>query len=198
MHACQILTFDSKDSKEKITKICDDWANANCDHLEVGTGYHGLDPITWTNRIFDDEKSAMEYLDKTFGRYDETAVRFRRFPAIKPSKKITDLHERLVAAKARLFDLDNTDHYAGVSVKTIKCKTCGSTLATSYCGNTFHNNCPVCRSDLRPASKLERIAKAKQTVSDIEKTIREEEIKARNKVRDKSVLCWAVACEVHC
>lgn len=200
-HACCVLTFEPSDTKEKIRSECDDWANANVDHGEVGWGYCGLDRIKWTDLVFDNEKLAREYLNNTFGRYDETAVRFRKYVDLKPTKRYETLKERVPAARARLRELEETPHYMGVTVKTIKCKKCGSSLSTAYCGTKmgmYRNHCPVCREDLRPASKLERIAKARESLNEIEKSLREERDAMEKKARNKSVLCWAVACEVHC
>lgn len=198
-HACSILTFDSKLSKEKIEKACDTWGDRNCDLEErnwimgIGLGF----PVRFTSRIFDDYESAREYLDSTFGHYSQIAVQYREYPKISPSKKLNELNERLVKAKARLCDLEKP-HYKGVSISTVKCKRCGSSLATSYCGMSWYNNCPICNADLRPESKLERIAKCKDSIKDIEKSIREENMKAQTKMKSKSKLKWAVACEVHC
>ena len=59
-HACCVLTFEPSDTKEKIRSECDDWANANVDHGEVGWGYCGLDRIKWTDLVFDNEKLARD------------------------------------------------------------------------------------------------------------------------------------------
>lgn len=198
-HACAILTFNASMDKNEIQRVCDDWGNANADLQERGYSLRGLGfPINFSKDqpIFDDYQSASEYLDKTFGDYKQTAVRYREYPCIGRTKRYDELSERLVVAKARLFDLEKP-HYAGVSIKTIKCKHCGSSLATEYCGKSWDNNCPICRADLRPASKLDRIAKTNETIRDIKKALREEEQKAQKKMISKSTIHWAVACEVH-
>lgn len=196
-HACNIMTFDSSMSKKDIQKKCDLWANRNCDLEERGWDLdRGLDPIRFTSKVFDDYESACEYLKGTFGHYDQTAVQYKVYPTAPMSKRYNELSERLVKAKARLWDLEGP-HYKGVSIGTVKCKSCGSSLATAYCGKSWNNHCPICRSDVRPESKLEKIRKCKKSILEMESAIRDEEKKAQMKVASKAKLFWAVACEVH-
>ena len=78
-HVCSILIFDATMSKDEITDKCFDWQFYNCDLMEYGGGRGSNGPqmsLKWTSMKFDSRAKAEEYLDKTFGDYDQTAVRF--------------------------------------------------------------------------------------------------------------------------
>ena len=196
-HACGILTFDTQD-RNMIRTECDRWAAANADYEET----HGMGtlpgPIKFTSLIFDTYREAEEYLDGTFGDYRQTAVQYRSYPeAPAETKVMQDLSRRCNEYRERIRELEKP-HYAGVTSKTVKCKKCGSSLSTEYCGKTWYNNCPVCRTELRPQTVIDKIVKYKAIIDELEKKRQEEEKKQLLKQKAKSKLKWAVACEVHC
>lgn len=197
-HTCQVLTFDAaKYTKQQIQDRCDEWGNYNADLEERGGCLCGLgSPIQFTNLVFDSRDEADAYLDKTFGRYNQTAVRYKQYPPVKPSADIADLNRRIGEYDQRIAKL-NAPHYRGAKQATVKCKKCGSSLATAYCGTTWHNNCPVCREEMRPQSTLDKIDSYKHTVITL-KDKRDKLVKERDRKRkEQPVLFWAVACEVH-
>lgn len=86
-HACEILEFDAKMSREEIQKACDRWGDLNCDPYERGYPDNphlgGLcRNVKFTSKVFADFDSASEYLERTFGNYDQTAVQFKRDGAL--------------------------------------------------------------------------------------------------------------------
>ena len=196
-HACSILTFPEKMSTREISKKCGEWATYNCDIQERGgRGYDYLD-VNFTSKVFDSYEEAENYLVDSFGNYRELAVRYKKYPKIKENKAIADLDRRIAEYNARCYEL-NKPHYANVTQKTVKCKKCGSSLATEYCGETYRNTCPVCRADLRPESVLKKIEDYEKTIQDLKNRKRNEEKKQNQKNASKAELMWAVACEVHC
>lgn len=199
-HTCAVLTFDEKKyTKKQIQNQCDDWGNANADLQERNYSLRGLGyPIKFTEIIFDSYDEACNYLQGTFGNYKQTAVRYKQANGkVEESKTLLDLQRRITDYRQRIFNLDQP-HYQGVKVKTIKCKTCGTVLPTAYCGKSFSNTCPICRSDLRPNTVLEKRASYVATMKELEKKYQLEEKKLREKAQKKGYsLFWAVACEVH-
>lgn len=199
-HACEILTFDASYTKANIVAECDEWGEYNCDIEERGGTGRGLGfPIKWTDRIFDTKEEAYEYLERTFGNYNQTAVKYK-VPKKKATKtkNIEDL-ERRISEYSKKINLLQEPHYKGVTVKTIKCKKCGAVLPTAYCGESFDNYCPVCGNDLRPASTQDKIKKYTQTLSELKKQLKWEVLKREKEAANKGCeLYWAVACEVHC
>lgn len=197
-HACQILTFKETTSKRTIAAECTEWGDYNCDPYEHGghCDCGGIEPY-YTNRLFDSYEEAVEYLDKTFGNYRQTAVRYKKYPTTKPTKAMEDLKRRISEYEARIAEL-NKPHYAFVKVKTVKCKCCGAVLPTAYCGKSYHNNCPVCKSDLRPETSLSKIDNYKATIKELTAKLKAEQKKLDAKNEKKATIYWAVACEVHC
>lgn len=197
-HAIQILTFDEKTSKQAIQAECDEWGSANCDPMERGGCRGGLaSPVHFTDRVFDSLEDAEDYLYSTAGNYSQTAVRYKVYPETKPCKAIESLNARIAEYRQKISVL-NQPHYAGTKQATVKCKVCGSTLATRFCGKTYSNSCPVCGTDLRPQSIHERLEKYESTIDELEKRLKAETAKQNRKNESKVRYFWAVCCEVHC
>ena len=201
-HCCQVLTFEPTATKAQIIAECNEWGNANSNYHECG-GHGGLGgQIRFTDKIFDTEDDATEYLDHTFGDYRLTAVRFKRSlmtKTAKPTQKLLAARKKVQELESRYSMLSRKPHYAGVSSKTVGCKKCGSALATAYCGRSYVNNCPVCGADLRPPSTLEIIERTKVNLAQARKELQAlEKSFAQKQSGGKYALCWAVACEVHC
>ncbi len=201
-HATTILTFGPEYSLKQIQSECDEWGDHNCDlgerNWRMGGGLSF--PIRFTQKLFETESDAREYLSETFGNYDEIAVRFKS-PKKKPnynSAKIKSLYDRIKNYEEKKAEL-RKPHYAGVKSASVKCKKCNAVLPTAYCGKTYNNHCPVCREDLRPVSVIEKEEKYSRTIENLRKEI-EAEKRAENEKAIKAGydLCWAVACEVHC
>lgn len=196
-HCCDILTFPASMSTRKISKECGVWATNNCDLEETGGyGYDYLD-VKFTDKVFNSYDEASEYLEGTFGDYRQIAVKYKKYPKVQQNKTIADLKRRISEYRIRCNELNNP-HYANVKQATVKCKKCGSSLATNYCGRTYYNTCPVCRADLRPESTLKKLEDYEKTIIDLNKKLKDEEKKQNQKNISKAELMWAVACEVHC
>ena len=197
-HAIAMLTFEENMSKSKIQERCDNWGNSNCNIEERGYALQGLGySINFTSRIFNSYNEAYDYLDTTTGNYRQTAVKYKVYPKVEPSSTILDLERRIKEYKNRIAEL-NKPHYANVKQATVKCKKCGSSLSTSYCGKTYYNQCPICKEDLRPESTLQKIEQYNNTIKELEQK-RVDEIKKQNmKNESKVTYRWMACCEVHC
>lgn len=197
-HAIAMLTFEENTPKSKIQERCDNWGNSNCNIEERGYALQGLGySINFTSRVFNSYNEAYDYLDTTTGNYRQTAVKYKVYPKVEPSSTILDLERRIKEYKNRIAEL-NKPHYANVKQATVKCKKCGSSLATSYCGRTYYNQCPICKEDLRPESTLQKIEQYNNTIKELEQK-RVDEIKKQNaKNESKVTYMWMVCCEVHC
>lgn len=197
-HACRILTFET-DDKKKIQRECDEWGDYNCDPYERGGRHGGLgSPIRFTSRVFNSLDEAEEYLDGTFGRYDQTAVQYWKYPKHEKTSNEKKLEEKVDATSKTLHDLEYKPHYQGIKSQYVTCPECGSKLSTAHCGKTWRNQCPVCGKDVRPQTILNRVANLKKTLSETNAALKAERKKTDEKNKKKAKLCWAVACEVHC
>ena len=198
-HACQILTFDVDMDKDAIQQHCDEWANSHCDPYEHGGAFCGLPTMIqfMRGKVYDNLEDARDFLNQSFGSYKELAVRYMEYPAARETKAMSDLSRREMEYVERIAALDKP-HYAGVKQGSVKCRECGSVLATRYCGVTYQNNCPVCRKDLRPASMQERRASYEQKMRELQAKYRAAKREQEKKAKSKGKVKWAVACEVHC
>ena len=193
----EILTFPVNTDKREIIYECDEWARANADYRE--SGGRGLpSPVQFTqNKTFDSYDEAAKYLEGTYGRYREIAVMYKQWPEPKKTMALETLEKRIREAYVSIREIEDKPHYKGTKQSSVTCKKCGSRISTEYCGWTYTNFCPVCKSDLRPASVLEQISKKKEAYAALKAKYADEKKKAQKKASAKPDIFWAVACEVH-
>jgi len=197
-HACEILTFKENTNKKTIATECTRWGDMNVDPYEHGgeCDCGGISPY-YTNRMFDTYEEAEKYLESTFGNYRQTAVRYKA--PVKPykrSKTAEKLYEKYKKYNAELNELANKLYYKDSKCKTVRCKHCGATLPTEYCGKSYRNCCPVCNKDLRPQTVINKIHSLNDKKNETNKKLTECE--KAEKAKMKQEIYWAVACEVHC
>lgn len=197
-HAIGLLDFDIDMDKKKIQQKCDVYGDHNCALEErgwiMGLGLGSY--VNFTNQVFDSYDEAADYLYTTTGNYRQTAVKYKVYPPTKETQSIRDLKRRIKEYHDRISEL-NKPHFHNVKSATVKCKCCGSSLSTTYCGKSYSNNCPVCKAELRPQSVLDKIKKYKSTLGELDKKLKTE-IKKENAKQEKKVkLRWLVCCEVH-
>ena len=128
-HCCEILTFDGATSKAEMQAEVNDWFYNNYDRLE---GPCPSFAINWSrgNMVFDGEKAVKDYLNKTFGNYDQYAVQYHPEVKSEPSATYKRLVDRCNNEINKLGKaIFNAYHYLdGISSKYITCKDCGSKL----------------------------------------------------------------------
>lgn len=161
----------------------DDWQEGCC----------GLaSPIRWIDHVCADYDEAHEYIrEHDKGWYDQLAVKYRG-----TEKPKTKAYENLVTRRKEVYDTlkarENKVHYSADNTKSeyVSCKSCGSRLATKFIRS---NSCPLCKTELRPASALNSIDTSKKMLKEIDKKIKEMEIKASKKAK----IYWLVKIEYH-
>lgn len=172
-------------------------------------GSSGLkNPIRWIERhvceSYEDAEAYIEKHDK--GWYDQIAVRYKEAEPVKPSKTFLALKERADRLNARYKELDTAIHYKDVKSKLITCGHCESKISTQVLtgrlaaarGWINRNLCPVCGQDLRPASTLEKIQRAKENAQKAVKDVHAEMKKQQEKAAAKATkLRWLVKIEIH-
>lgn len=182
-------------SKSAISAECDEWADCNRDRGEGGSGLPF--GVRFTNKLFKHYDEARDYLEGIRESYHETAVRYLEYPKSEPTASMKAVLKQQEDYRKRLSAL-NEPHYRGVKQATVKCKRCGSSLATAYCGKTYMNQCPVCGIDLRPESVLLKKQEYTKKLSSLEQRYNEEEKRQNEKNKKAAKEYWAVYCEVHC
>lgn len=190
-----------------MLSICSEWANNNCDRRECPNGFE-YSGIKFTDKVFDCLEDAEQFLRSTDGYYP-TAVKYKSYKNLKSSKKMLDLERRINEMQKKYEGLKDGAHYEGVKQATIKCKHCGSSLSTKYCGSNrgllgigdrkgFKNECPVCSSDLRPQSVIDRQNGYLHKKTILQAEYITAEVENRKKYAKNAETYWAVFCEVHC
>lgn len=188
-HSIHYGTYDENVNKKKVQKEWDEYA-ANEDWQE---GCSGLpNDIRWIDYVCDSYDDAEEYIEKhDDGWYDQLAVKYRS--TVKPTTKgYQNLIEKRKNIYKALQEKQNKIHYSSENTKSeyIGCKHCGSRIATKY---IHSNSCPVCGTELRPVTTLNAIEASKKSLEEIDKKIKEIEIKASKKAKIK----WLVKIEFH-
>ncbi len=191
MHNIHHQTYELNVNKAKVQEYWDDVVR----HEDYGEGASGLpNSIRWTNYVFESKDEAMQYIEREDERhwYNCMAVQFKQYPMAKDTKAIEDLRRRRAEAGDRLTRTLESAKIQHRTSEKIGCPKCGSSLALKYLRG---QNCPLCGEDLRSPTNLDRIAKAKENISNLNKLIREAEEKESRKLKPK--ICWLVKVEYH-
>lgn len=184
MHNILYRTFCEKTSRREITDCVLKIVANNGDR-------YGTERVTFhENNIFNNEDEAREWIHAHDGFYAGIAVKFYDFSAVKNTAKIDELEARL---KENLKK--KAEYISAHSVKTFKaqfigCQCCGSKLNRE---KLLGEMCPLCRTDLRAESTLERIRSFDAKHKEICAKIKAE----RQKQQDKAKVQWLVKFEYH-
>ena len=185
-HAVMYETYPVTWTIQHITADVGDYIQQN------GDGY-GSDKVRFpTEKIFDTRQDAEEYIRSADnGWYDGVAVKFLDYSDVKDSKKVEELRKKIAETVNK-----KGDYIKAHSVKTQKaayigCHSCGSKLNKEKLIGEY---CPLCNTDLRAASTLERIRAFQDRVEEYDKKITEE----RKKEKKKAKVKWLVKFEYHC
>ncbi len=179
--------------KEDILAGCEDFAFCNVDREENPSGsYHGNMNILTYEPVKADYDEACEFLDaKADGKfYQDYAVRFYNTDKVKKSKKVENLEERVKTMWTKRREYEAAHSVTLHKSELIGCKKCNSKLAIKYLRT---EKCPVCCSDLRADYILERLDKFGRDIKDLEKQIRTE----KQKAKEKAPIEWCFRVSVH-
>lgn len=140
-HCCSILTFDGATSKAEMQAELNDWIYNNYDRLE---GPCPSFAINWSRegKIFDGYKAAEDYLDGTFGNYDQYAVKYHPEAKSEPPAAYVKLMDRCRREAGKLGSaVYAAYHYLdGISSAYITCKECGSKLNRELMAKALSDN----------------------------------------------------------
>lgn len=147
---------------------------------------------TLHNIICDTREEAMKKIDEyDNGWYDDHGVMFRDYSKVKPTKQMEDVQNRIVDTLQKCKEYESEHMPNKVKAEFIGCKVCGSKVAKKYVHDQY---CPVCRSDMRPKTTLDRIQSYKDKVTYLKRKYTELEKKQKNKAEVK----WLIKLEFHC
>lgn len=149
-HATKHFDFAVKGfDKKKAEAYIDDYVRHASDS---GSLYF---PIKYIDRVFDSYQDASDYIESIATHdYDELAVKYKDYKKTEPSKKYIAAQEKVREAHNKYYALADAFHFADHTSEYIGCKNCGSKISRKYLRSNY---CPVCRTDMRPASTLSRL-----------------------------------------
>lgn len=188
MHNIEYETYPLDVDRRSVKEYWDDYV-AKEDWREGATCLPNS--IRWIedgiSDTYDEAEKRINKLDR--GWYDQIAVKYKSYKPCK-TKKFEKLRERLREAVNAVYEKKSKIHYSAknVSSEFVGCKHCGSKIATKYIDS---NLCPVCKTDLRPASVLQAIKKAEEKKDEIGKLMEAEEKKGKYEV------LWLLKIEYH-
>lgn len=119
-------------------------------------GHYEADQLSWhEDTVYSSHDEAMKAIGRLDnGWYDDHAVLFHDLDAVRPTKSMQSIDAQIEATKKARDEFVGAHHVRDRKSALIGCDKCGSKIARGYLRTDL---CPVCGSDLRPASTLERI-----------------------------------------
>lgn len=124
------------------------------------------------------------------GDYDGIAVQYADFSHIKDSAKVEDLRKKMAELQQKKMEFINAHSPQAQKAAYIGCPECGSKLSRERLKG---NKCPLCYTDLRASSTLERIESFNRRIAEYQKKIQAE----REKDQKKTKIMWLVKFEYH-
>ena len=184
-HVVNYYTYDLDCKRQDIIEELEEECEYNSDSRS------GLpNPIRWLDVTLADYDEAVKYIEKHQREwYDQVAVKYKQYPSHSTSKAAIILEGRI---KKQLDSLDKIVMESHVSNRTseyIGCEMCGSKLKRTLLRGDC---CPLCGTDLRSKTNLDRIQNAKSKLEEL-RLKQDEQIK-----KDcKPVVKWLVKIEYH-
>ena len=189
------LTVD----KAKVQKSWDEYVR----HEDWGEGASGLpNSIRWLDRTFDTYEDAQRFIEKEDERiwYNCMAVKYKavRYDALRASrqsKKEADLDAAIMAQTDNIFKLEKASSIQNRTSEYIGCEKCGSRLKRTLLRG---EHCPLCGTDLRSKTNLDRMANARAKYEELIKKRDAEEKKRIDALKKASgEIRWLVKIEYH-
>ena len=165
--------------------------------VKLNGDHYGTESIKFINRMFDTREQAEEWIKgNDRGFYGGLAVKYHHFDRekIPASKKENQLQERIFEVRQKRDEYINANRVRDHKADFIGCKNCGSKLSRIYLRN---DHCPVCETDLRSKTVLDRITGFDLKIEELGKAKRAAELDNYAKNRGKSELRWLVKYEYH-
>lgn len=189
-HVIEYHEFDENVSKKYIQMELDNRATycSDCGG-DLGQNIRFNDSACLKSR-----EEAEEWLkshDK--GWYDQLAVKYCEGQPFKASKKLLELKIKASQSYKEYDTAANKLHFADTKSESVSCKYCKSRITKKFLKTNY---CPVCGTDLRPASTLERIDRLKQKSNSLNKQYKQLEETERKKVGAGKTY-WLVKIEYH-
>lgn len=191
-HEIRYVEYPENTSKKAIEAELNDYVRKAC-WQEGGSGLYGA--IRWIDRVCANYNEAQQYIDDHDNdRYDQLAVKFRRYGKIEPSKTLLSLRERLKKEQEKKIEYAKSHSVSTFKAEYVGCPECGSKLKRTLLRG---ESCPLCRAELRGKTTIDTLARYEANIRDLQKQIAEEERKLEEKNLKNSKIMWLVKIEYH-
>lgn len=132
--------------------------------------------------VFDNFDDAEHYcMDEytSWMRNYNVMVAFYDTKCVKTTKRLITLKERRENEISKLNNYAKEHSVSAFKASYVSCPKCGSKINKDYISN---DRCPLCRTDLRSETTKKTLARYKENIKQIEKQIRTEEQKQKDKL----------------
>ena len=162
-------------------------------HATYREGGHGLiSPIRFVDKVMADYEEAMDYIKQNDrGNYDQLAVKYRKLPQGKTSKKIEDLKEKIKAVRQEYIALNSEIPAKSFKAEYIGCRHCGSKINRTYIKS---NSCPICHGDMRSETTMKKLESLRAKIEKLSADLQIEERKLAEKFGE---IYWLIKIEYH-
>lgn len=168
-------------------------ADIVCDYVNSHGDRYGTDRVRCPDyKLFPNYEAAVDYIHSVDikGDYDGIAVQYADFSHIKDSAKVEELRKKVAEISQKKMEFVKAHSPKAQKAAFIGCPECGSKLNKEKLSGYV---CPVCHTDLRAPSTLERIASFDRRIAEYQKKIQVE----RTKDKKKAKIMWLVKFEYH-
>ena len=185
-HAVMHNTYPATWTLKQITDDVCETVRRNGDH-------YGTDRVRIsTEKVFDTYDDAMAHIERVDRHdYDGIAVKYLDFEGVEDSKKIKEYRVKIAELVKKKDEYIKAHSVHKQNAAFIGCQTCGSKLNKERLRG---ERCPLCGTDLRASSTLDRINSFDARVKEIDKKITQE----RREQKSKAKVRWLVKYEYHC
>ena len=171
---------------KQVADFVDEYVKGHGDH-------YGTNAVRCPNHmaLLPNYEKAYDYICSVDrGDYDGIAVQYADFSHIKDSAKVDELRKKVAEIGKKKMEFIEAHSPKAQKAAFISCSECGSKLNREKLSGYV---CPVCRTDLRAPSTLERIDAFNRRIAEYNKKIAAE----RSKDQKKAKIMWLVKFEYH-
>lgn len=156
-----------------------------------GDGYSSR--FTWHDEIppyesYEKAEEAIKMLDR--GWYDDHAVRYYDYSKAEKTAKMAEYEAKVAELVEGLRKYKREHSVHTFQAKHLGCPNCGSRLNKDYFTGEC---CPLCRTDLRGKTTLDKIKWYEAKIADYRARIEAEKMKQKK----KAVIKWLIKYEYH-
>ena len=185
MHNIMYWEYPEKTNENAIRREVVDYVNSHGDK-------YGTDNVQFLScKVYNNRAAAEEFISSVDkGWYGGYAVKFFDYSKVADSKKIIELRKKIEETALKKNEYETAHSVKQQKAAYVGCPCCGSKLNRERIKS---EKCPLCHTDLRSATTLERLTSFDARIKEYRKKMDEEKFKEKKKAEIK----WLVKFEYH-